>query len=140
MKTVTVAMCFVLTACSLPMKEMAFIPAPIPEAEKKKKIDDATESYRQFLQFLDYDYLESVDPNRVTFWAIRGAMARLNSHGGVISRDEINPNCSEKGIGVSLGKDWHGSIVIASIAPQSPAEREDLRPGDRKSTPLNSSH
>lgn len=79
------------------------------------------------------NYLEPAEMDVVMDGAVRGMMDALDPDSGYLTAEEyeafLNPDASpHAGIGVEVTKRYY--LQIVSVAPASPADKADLKPGD----------
>ena len=91
--------------------------------------------YKEILTYVDHDYVDSVDAEGLTDYAVTQLLVHLDPHSVYIApRDRAQTDAflqsTFDGVGVELNSFRDTTTVVATL-PGSPAETAGLRPGDQ---------
>ncbi len=113
--------------CFIPFSSIA---DPIETTYKKLRI------FAQVLSFVQNNYVDNVDEEKLMHDAIRGLLKSLDPHSVFMTASEYQKTQEDTsgaygGLGIVISKIKGGNFIIKSVAADSPAAHAGLRPEDR---------
>lgn len=96
---------------------------------------DREQKLRQIIQFIDYEYVDSVDTDSLLDETIGSLLEKLDPHSTYIPRSEVlateeSIRGSFMGIGIEF-KIYQDTLTVVRVMENGPSEKAGLKPGQR---------
>ena len=126
-------------ACALFVAPACFAadaaPAPATQAKPPLPWEDVR-MLADVMQLVKQQYVEPVDDKTLIKGAIRGMLGNLDPHSDFLDQSDYSDmedltSGEFNGIGIDVGEDDDGAIVVVSPIDDSPAARAGIRAGDQ---------
>ena len=112
-------------------------PAPAPATQAKPPLPwEDVRMLADVMQLVKEQYVEPVDDKTLIKGAIRGLLGNLDPHSDFLDRQDYSDmedltSGEFNGIGIDVGQDDGGAIVVVAPIDGSPAARAGIRAGDQ---------
>jgi carboxyl-terminal processing protease len=104
-------------------------------AKPKKAKFEKLDVFARVLSYVESNYVEGVDEEKLVYGAVKGMVRTLDPHSSFLTPTEFNDMRADTdgefgGVGIEIEED-DGVLVVLQTIPGSPAERAGLAPKDR---------
>lgn len=108
---------------------------PVMAQRDKQSVQNVSVKYQYLMALVDAYYVDSVDLNRLTEFAITKALSELDPHSVYVSKEKVRAmNESLSGVFGGIGIEFsmlEDELVVVGVLPDSPAEKAGMYAGDR---------
>lgn len=126
-RVVALAVCFAITVATLSVVFKAVAASGRPH--------DLMAQLARVLVLIENHYVYPVDRSKLLQGAVTGMVAQLDPHSAYLPAQqfaEFQQDTEGKFVGIGVEVDVRsGSMIVLRTVPNSPAQKADLRPGDR---------